>query len=104
MRDCECNDCQCEYACECGCCCECECEACACVVICECECCEDIEQKGKKMSVYSISSINVKDWDAYAEYMKLVPAVIKKYGGKYLVDFPLRTSSNEKSLSSNSLS
>ena len=35
------------------------------------------------MSVYSISSINVKDWDAYAEYMKLVPAVIKKYGGKY---------------------
>ena len=22
------------------------------------------------MSVYSISSINVKDWDAYAEYMK----------------------------------
>ena len=37
------------------------------------------------MSVYSISSINVKDWDAYAEYMKLVPAVIKKYGGKYLV-------------------
>ncbi len=43
------------------------------------------KQKGKKMSVYSISSINVKDWDAYAEYMKLVPAVIKKYGGKYLV-------------------
>ena len=37
------------------------------------------------MSVYSISSINVKDWDAYAEYMKLVPAVIKKYGGKFLV-------------------
>ena len=36
------------------------------------------------MSVYSISSINVKDWDAYAEYMKLVPAVIKKYGGKYI--------------------
>ena len=43
MRDCECNDCQCEYACEGGCWCECECEACACVVICECECCEDIE-------------------------------------------------------------
>ena len=37
------------------------------------------------MAVYSISSIDVKDWDAYAEYMKLVPAVIRKYGGKYLV-------------------
>jgi len=43
MRDCECNGCQCEYACEFGCCCECECEACACVVICECECCKDTE-------------------------------------------------------------
>ena len=37
------------------------------------------------MAVYSISSIDVKDSDAYAEYMKLVPVVIKKYGGKYLV-------------------
>ena len=37
------------------------------------------------MSVYSISSIEVKDWNAYKEYMKLVPSVIKKYGGKYLV-------------------
>jgi len=37
------------------------------------------------MSVYSISSIDVKDWDAYKEYMKLVPPVIRKFGGKYLV-------------------
>ena len=33
------------------------------------------------MAVYHIGSITVKDWDAYAEYMKLVPAIIKKYGG-----------------------
>ena len=37
------------------------------------------------MSVYSISSITVKDWDIYQEYMEKVPAVIEKYGGKYLV-------------------
>ena len=37
------------------------------------------------MSVYSISSIEVKDWEAYKEYMKLVPDVIHKFGGKYLV-------------------
>jgi len=37
------------------------------------------------MAVYSISSITVKDWDIYREYMKKVPSVIEKYGGKYLV-------------------
>ena len=37
------------------------------------------------MPVYSISSIDVKDWEAYQKYMKLVPSVIKKFGGKYLV-------------------
>ena len=37
------------------------------------------------MTVYSISSITVKDWDKYEEYMKLVPAIIEQYGGKYLV-------------------
>ena len=37
------------------------------------------------MSVYSISSIDVKDWDAYREYMRLVPSIIEKFGGKYLV-------------------
>ncbi|MBR49207.1 MAG: hypothetical protein CL734_03155, partial [Chloroflexi bacterium] len=34
------------------------------------------------MSVYSITSINVKDWDAYNEYMRLVPPIIKKFGGR----------------------
>ena len=37
------------------------------------------------MAVYSISSIEVKDWDMYEKYMKLVPDVIHKHGGKYLV-------------------
>ena len=37
------------------------------------------------MAVYSISSINVKDWDKYQEYMKHVPAIIEQYGGRYLV-------------------
>ena len=37
------------------------------------------------MAVYSISSIEVKDWDMYEKYMKLVPDVIHNHGGKYLV-------------------
>ena len=37
------------------------------------------------MAVYSISSINVKDWDMYLEYMKHVPPIIEQYGGRYLV-------------------
>ena len=37
------------------------------------------------MAVYSISSIEVKNWEIYEEYMKKVPAIIEKYGGRYLV-------------------
>ena len=37
------------------------------------------------MAVYSISSIQVKNWEIYEEYMKKVPAIIEKYGGRYLV-------------------
>ena len=37
------------------------------------------------VSVYSISSITVKDCDTYREYMKHVPPNIEKYGGRYLV-------------------
>ena len=36
------------------------------------------------MAVYSISSITVKNWDIYKEYMEKVPAIIEKHGGKYL--------------------
>ena len=37
------------------------------------------------MAAYSISSINVKDWDKYKVYMGKVPGVIQKYGGRYVV-------------------
>ncbi len=37
------------------------------------------------MSVYSIASITVNDWDAYGEYMKQAAPIIESYGGKYLV-------------------
>ena len=37
------------------------------------------------MSAYSISSINVEDWDKYKIYMEKVPSVIKKNGGRYVV-------------------
>ena len=37
------------------------------------------------MSVYSISSITVKDWDTYREYMKRASEIVAMYGGKYLV-------------------
>ena len=37
------------------------------------------------MAIYSISNIEVKDWAIYEEYMKKVPKIIEKYGGKYLV-------------------
>ena len=37
------------------------------------------------MSVYSISSITVRDWDTYEIYMKRASEIIAMYGGKYLV-------------------
>jgi uncharacterized protein (DUF1330 family) len=37
------------------------------------------------MSAYVIAEIEVVDPDAYEEYRKQVPAVIAKYGGKFLV-------------------
>ncbi len=37
------------------------------------------------MSVYIVVDIDVKDQEAYEEYRKLAPAVIEKYGGRYLV-------------------
>ena len=46
---------------------------------------QKLSDRESKMSVYSISSINVKDWETYEKYMKKVPGIIEKYGGKYLV-------------------
>jgi uncharacterized protein (DUF1330 family) len=37
------------------------------------------------MSVYVIINVDVKDPTAYEEYKAKVPALIRKYGGEYLV-------------------
>ena len=37
------------------------------------------------MAAYMIAEIDITDPTAYEEYRKQVPAVIAKYGGKYLV-------------------
>ena len=42
-------------------------------------------QRERQMSVFSVSSITVKDWDIYQEYMKRASEIIAMYGGKYPV-------------------
>jgi uncharacterized protein (DUF1330 family) len=37
------------------------------------------------MPAYIIARIEVTDWDRYAEYIKATPAVIARYGGKFVV-------------------
>ncbi|HIF71952.1 MAG TPA: DUF1330 domain-containing protein [Dehalococcoidia bacterium] len=37
------------------------------------------------MSAYVIVDIDVKDQEAYEEYRRLVPPLIEKYGGRYIV-------------------
>ena len=37
----------------------------------------------KWMSVYTISDIQVHDWDKYREYVKRTRAIAEKYGGRY---------------------
>jgi uncharacterized protein (DUF1330 family) len=37
------------------------------------------------MVVYAIGDIDVFDQEGYARYMKEVPEIVEKYGGKYLV-------------------
>ncbi len=37
------------------------------------------------MPVYMILEIKVKDSETYAEYVAKVPAIVEKYGGRYLV-------------------
>ena len=36
------------------------------------------------MPVFSVRGIEVKGWDTYEKYMKLVPEVVHKHGGRYL--------------------
>ncbi|CAG0970281.1 hypothetical protein BURK1_01191 [Burkholderiales bacterium] len=37
------------------------------------------------MPAYLIARVNVTDWERYREYMKLTPAAIAAYGGKFIV-------------------
>ena len=37
------------------------------------------------MPAYMIVRVNVTDMEQYGEYMKLTPAIIEKYGGKFVV-------------------
>jgi uncharacterized protein (DUF1330 family) len=37
------------------------------------------------MSAYVIVKVKVTDWDRYKEYMKLTPATVEKFGGKFVV-------------------
>ena len=36
------------------------------------------------MSAYLVVHADVKDWDAYREYMRHTPRVIQKYGGRFI--------------------
>lgn len=36
------------------------------------------------MTAYLLAHVDVKDWNAYKEYMKHTPRVIKQYGGTFL--------------------
>ena len=36
------------------------------------------------MNAYVIAKVTVTDWDRYKEYMKLTPATIEKFGGKFV--------------------
>ena len=36
------------------------------------------------MNAYVIAKVKVTDWDRYKEYMKLTPATIEKFGGKFV--------------------
>jgi uncharacterized protein (DUF1330 family) len=37
------------------------------------------------MAAYIIANVSIRDQDRYDEYRRQVPAVIEKYGGRYLV-------------------
>ena len=37
------------------------------------------------MTAYLIVRMNVTDMEQYREYMKLTPAILEKYGGKFIV-------------------
>jgi uncharacterized protein (DUF1330 family) len=36
------------------------------------------------MSAYLIAKVKVTDWDRYKEYLKLTPATLEKFGGRFI--------------------
>jgi uncharacterized protein (DUF1330 family) len=36
------------------------------------------------MSAYVIAKVKVTDWDRYKEYLKLTPATLEKFGGRFI--------------------
>jgi uncharacterized protein (DUF1330 family) len=36
------------------------------------------------MAAYIVAHVDVKDWDAYREYMRHTPRVIQKFGGRFI--------------------
>lgn len=36
------------------------------------------------MTAYLIARVDVTDWDAYREYMKLTPPLVEAHGGKFI--------------------
>jgi uncharacterized protein (DUF1330 family) len=36
------------------------------------------------MSAYIIARIEVTDWDQYKEYTKVTPAIVEKFGGRFI--------------------
>ncbi len=38
-----------------------------------------------EMAGYIIARVNVSDWDKYREYTKATPAVVGKFGGRFIV-------------------
>ena len=37
------------------------------------------------MTAYLLARVEITDWDRYKEYVQATPAVVKKYGGKFIV-------------------
>ena len=37
------------------------------------------------MTAYLLARVEITDWDRYKEYVQVTPAVVKKYGGKFIV-------------------
>lgn len=41
-------------------------------------------ERSLMMAAYIIARVNVTDWDAYSQYLKRTPRIVKKYHGKFI--------------------